>query len=55
MASAGQLDLRFNRTGSGNWQINGISVAQEVPVPPTLLLLGTGLLGLRLLRRGRKV
>jgi hypothetical protein len=55
MASAGQLDLRFNRTGAGNWQINGISVAQELPVPPTLLLLGTGLLGLRLLMRGRKV
>ena len=28
MGSAGQLDLRFNKTGNGNWQINGINVAQ---------------------------
>jgi hypothetical protein len=55
MASAGQLDLRFNKAGTGNWQINGIRVAQEAPVPPTLLLLGTGLLGLKLLGRRRKV
>ena len=54
MASAGQLDLRFNKAGIGNWQINGIKVAQEAPLPPTLLLLGTGLLGLTLLSRGRK-
>ena len=55
MASAGQLDLRFNKAGNGNWQINGINVAQETPVPPTFLLLGTGLLGLTLFRRRRKV
>jgi hypothetical protein len=54
MASAGQLDLRFNKTGNGNWEINGINVAQEAPVPPTLLLLGTGLLGLTLIGRKRK-
>ncbi len=54
MASAGKLDLKF-QADKGSWQINGIKVAQEAPVPPALLLLGTGLLGLTLLRRGRKV
>jgi hypothetical protein len=54
MASAGQLDLRFNKASIGNWQINGISVAQEAPVPPTILLLSLGLLGLVGLRRFRK-
>jgi hypothetical protein len=55
MASDGQLDLRFGQVDTGNWQINGIRVAQEVaPVPPTLLLLGSGLLGLTFLRKGRK-
>jgi hypothetical protein len=55
MAFAGQLDLRFHKAGTGNWQINGISVAQEVPVPPTILLLSSGLLGLLGLRRFRKI
>jgi hypothetical protein len=54
MALAGKLDLRF-QADKGSWQINGIKVAQEAPVPPTLLLLGSGLLGLTLLRRRRKV
>jgi hypothetical protein len=54
MASYGKLDLRF-QADKGSWQINGIKVAQEAPVPPTFMLLGTGLLGLTLLRRGRKV
>jgi|WetSurMetagenome_2_1015567.scaffolds.fasta_scaffold37346_1 hypothetical protein len=54
MASAGKLDLKF-QADKGSWQINGIKVAQEAPVPPTLLLLGSGLLGLTLLRRRRKV
>jgi Beta-agarase/YXIM esterase-like, galactose-binding domain-like len=53
MDSAGKLDLRF-QADKGSWQINGIKVAQEVPVPPTFMLLGTGLLGLTLLRRGRR-
>lgn len=54
MESAGQLDLRFHKTGKGNWQINGIKVAQEVPAPPTMLLMGTGLMGLRLIGRARR-
>jgi len=54
MASAGQLDLKFNKNGTGNWQINGIRVAQEAPLPPTLLLLGSGLLGLGLISWRRR-
>lgn len=50
MASAGQLDLRF-QTDTGTWQINGIKVAQEVPVTSTILLFSAGLLGLAGLRR----
>jgi hypothetical protein len=53
MASAGELDLRF-QTDTGTWQINGIKVAQEAPVPPTILLLSLGLLGLAGLRRFSK-
>jgi hypothetical protein len=45
MASDGQLDLRF-QADKGSWQINGIKVAQEAPVPRSLVLLGTGLFGL---------
>jgi hypothetical protein len=52
MASADQLDLRF-QADKGNWQINGIKVTQEAPVPPTMLLMGSGLLGLMLLRRSK--
>jgi hypothetical protein len=54
MASEGKLDLRF-LADQGSWQINGIKVAQEAPVPPALLLLGSGLLGIMLLGRRRKV
>ena len=53
MASAGELDLRF-QADAGTWQINGIKVAQEAPVPPTILLLSLGLLGLAGLRRFSK-
>jgi hypothetical protein len=53
VASAGQLDLRFT-ADIGTWQINGLTVAQEVPLPSTLLLMGTALLGVIFPRRGRK-
>lgn len=53
MASDGQLDLRF-QTDTGTWQINGIGVAQQVPLPPTILFLSLGLLVLPGLRRFSK-
>jgi hypothetical protein len=53
----GVLDLRFhNNTSSGsdvNWVINGI-VLNYVPLPSTVLLLGSGLVGLGLWRHRRK-
>jgi hypothetical protein len=53
VASDSQLDLRFS-ADKGSWQINGIKVAQEAPVPGTLALLATGLVGLVALRRTRQ-
>jgi Beta-agarase/YXIM esterase-like, galactose-binding domain-like len=54
-----QLDLTFQKNPddlgtSTYWIINGIEISL-VPLPPTALLLGSGLLGLVLLRRKRSL
>jgi len=55
--STGQLNLTFQKNsgnpGTTNWIINGIDIS-SVPLPSTLFLLGTGLMGLGLVRRKRR-